>query len=397
MYQPPEASLGRTATVQGDVYALGVLLYQVLVGNLAQTLGIGWERHLDAARARPPAADHSSGGLVLRLLREDIGDCVDGDPSARLASVAQLVERLQTLPKRVTDRQARQRAERAALRMYRLRIALAAAVAALVVVGGLGAIAFREWQRAETNKQAADEARKTAVENEQQAIREKKRAVENENRAKQSADMARQQAELALSTLNSVIFDIQDGLSRLPAGSEVRRRLLSTALERLERLSGEFVKKTAVDRNTAVALTKMGDLVLQFGEASSDRNAKQPSVPNDPRGSGAAQAALRLHARALAIREALAKADPNNAQAKRDLSVSYNKLGDVHLQLGATDKALQSYQKGLELSEALAKADPNDAQAKRDLSVSYNKLGDVHLKLGATDKGPASTTRRAWS
>ena len=57
MYQPPEASLGRTATVQGDVYALGVLLYQVLVGNLTQTLGIGWERHLDAARAPLPAAD----------------------------------------------------------------------------------------------------------------------------------------------------------------------------------------------------------------------------------------------------------------------------------------------------------------------------------------------------
>ena len=39
MYQPPEASLGRTATVQGDVYALGVLLYQVLVGNLGADAG----------------------------------------------------------------------------------------------------------------------------------------------------------------------------------------------------------------------------------------------------------------------------------------------------------------------------------------------------------------------
>ena len=39
----------------------------------------------------------------------------------------------------------------------------------------------------------------------------------------------------------------------------------------------------------------------------------------------------------------------------------------MHLKLGDTDKALQSYQKALELREALAKADPNDAQAKRDL------------------------------
>ena len=68
----------------------------------------------------------------------------------------------------------------------------------------------------------------------------------------------------------------------------------------------------------------------------------------------------------------------------------------MHLQLGDTDQALQFYQKGLELSEALAKADPNDAQARRDLSVSYNRLGDVHLQLGDTDKA-LQPTRRAWS
>ena len=34
---------------------------------------------------------------------------------------------------------------------------------------------------------------------------------------RRSAEIARQQAELALSTLKSVIFDIQDGLGRLPA------------------------------------------------------------------------------------------------------------------------------------------------------------------------------------
>ena len=96
------------------------------------------------------------------------------------------------------------------------------------------------------------------------------------------------------------------------------------------------------------------------------------------------------------IFEALASADPNDTQARRDLSVSYNKLGDVHLQARRTDKALQAYQKCLELREALAKADPNDAQARRDLSVSYNKLGDVHLS-SAPPTRPCSPTRRAWS
>ena len=107
MYQPPEANLARPATVQGDVYALGVLLYQMVIGDFDQPLGIGWERWLEAARMRwwggeasregeaqaephrqtapPPAAPGAkplraldpSGELVLRLLRSDIGDCVD--------------------------------------------------------------------------------------------------------------------------------------------------------------------------------------------------------------------------------------------------------------------------------------------------------------------------------
>ena len=68
----------------------------------------------------------------------------------------------------------------------------------------------------------------------------------------------------------------------------------------------------------------------------------------------------------------------------------------MHLKLGATDKAMQSYQKSLELSEALAQADPNDAQAKRDLSISYDKLGDVHLNWVRPTR-PSRPTRRTWS
>ena len=55
MYQPPEANLARPATVQGDVYALGVLLFQTVVGDFDQPLGHGWERRLEAARRRGSA------------------------------------------------------------------------------------------------------------------------------------------------------------------------------------------------------------------------------------------------------------------------------------------------------------------------------------------------------
>jgi tetratricopeptide (TPR) repeat protein len=70
------------------------------------------------------------------------------------------------------------------------------------------------------------------------------------------------------------------------------------------------------------------------------------------------------------------------AQARRDLSVSYDRLGEVQLQSGQVTEALGSYQQGLEIRQKLAAADPSDAHAQRDLSVSYEKLGDVQLQSG---------------
>ena len=138
MYQPPEANLPRPATVQGDVYALGVMLYQIVIGDFDQPLGHGWERRLDEARARgwagvaglngeassepipqtplamladPLSSLNSAGELVVRFLREDIGACVDVNPAARLATAAQLVDKLQSVGPRVAAEVARRVAE----------------------------------------------------------------------------------------------------------------------------------------------------------------------------------------------------------------------------------------------------------------------------------------------
>ena len=62
---------------------------------------------------------------------------------------------------------------------------------------------------------------------------------------------------------------------------------------------------------------------------------------------------------------------------ERDLSISFDKLGNVQLQSGQVTEALRSYEKGLEISQKLAAADPTDAQAQRGLGVSYYNLGEA--------------------
>ena len=52
IYLAPECAAGQAATTASDVYALGVLLLQMVVGDLKRTLGADWERDVDATPLR---------------------------------------------------------------------------------------------------------------------------------------------------------------------------------------------------------------------------------------------------------------------------------------------------------------------------------------------------------
>src|SRR5205823_2634946 len=76
----------------------------------------------------------------------------------------------------------------------------------------------------------------------------------------------------------------------------------------------------------------------------------------------------------LAIAEKLAAADPKNAEWQRDLSVSYNKLGDVAVAAGKLDEGRTAFERGLAIAQKLAAADPTNAEWQRDLAISHVKL-----------------------
>ncbi|MEP6906455.1 MAG: tetratricopeptide repeat protein [Pseudoxanthomonas sp.] len=89
LYLAPEILGGRAPTARSDIYALGVMLYQCLVGDTRQPLAPGWENDIDDP-----------------LLREDISAAAAGDPAQRLGDASQLATRLRTLATRRLERQA---------------------------------------------------------------------------------------------------------------------------------------------------------------------------------------------------------------------------------------------------------------------------------------------------
>ena len=72
--------------------------------------------------------------------------------------------------------------------------------------------------------------------------------------------------------------------------------------------------------------------------------------------------------------------EPDNLNLQRDLSVSHNKVGDMHLKSGDNAAALKAYQEGLAIAKRLAELGPKHTEWQRDLFVSHTKVGDMHVK-----------------
>jgi serine/threonine protein kinase/class 3 adenylate cyclase/predicted esterase len=124
LYMAPELLEGKPATPQSDIYSLGVLLYQMVIGDLSRALAPGWEQDVGD-----------------ELLRDDIAACVSGVPEQRLADPAKLSERLQSIGERRRRRddeyqaiKGEEESLRRRQRFRKLSFYIGAGIAALVII-----------------------------------------------------------------------------------------------------------------------------------------------------------------------------------------------------------------------------------------------------------------------
>ena len=142
-YLAPEVLGGHSPTTSSDVYAMGVILYQLIVGDFRKPLSPGWE------------AD-----VVDPVLREDIAEAACGDPVRRVKSAAELVDRLANLESRRLERNRLHQAEQRALAaekklsMARARRPWVAAAIAALVVGLTSSLLL--YRRAVVERRIAD-------------------------------------------------------------------------------------------------------------------------------------------------------------------------------------------------------------------------------------------------
>jgi WD40 repeat protein/serine/threonine protein kinase/class 3 adenylate cyclase len=140
LYMAPELLAGKPASIRSDIYSLGVVLYQLLVGDFKRPVTTDWSKEVEDP-----------------LLREDLALCFAGQPQERFSGAGQLAKNLRALPQRQAARAAEE-VEQAAREKaaYRRGVIRTTALAVLLITGfaGMAIYAIQQASRAQRTARA---------------------------------------------------------------------------------------------------------------------------------------------------------------------------------------------------------------------------------------------------
>jgi eukaryotic-like serine/threonine-protein kinase len=440
-YASPEQIRGLPASTTDDVYALGVLLYELLTGQPPhQTEGGELDRMLRlvlertppkpsaaASRDREPVrASDLTGDLdaiVLRALDKDLG--------RRYGSAQDLADDLgRHLAGRPVTAREPSLAYVLATLARRHRTLLAAAALSLTAM--LLALAF--------------------------SLVQARIARAERDRADRRFGEVRRLA-------NTLIFDIHDAVMPLPGSTPVRERIVGEALVYLEHLAAE-AKEQDLRLELAKAYHRVGSVQgkpsesnlgdregavrsyrraiellapaaghsreaalelagVQLSLAATASTVERPDqardaartaeatanglLASDPGDSQARrllgsalfhQASLAtveeappLWLRAAEVFEELLAAEPDDPDRRRNAALVAKYLGENYRQAGALDAALAQHLRAQQLDELRVAADPTNRQAQLDLAIDWASVGGIQREQGNLAEAALSLER----
>lgn len=355
-YMSPEQVNGDPGRldVRSDVYALGVVLYELLSGRLPIDVR---DRSIPEAVRLIQEEEPSRLSSINTVFRGDVETIVaramEKDRERRYPSAADLGADIRRY---LHDEPI---VARPASAMYQLRkfakrntalVGGAAAVFGTLLFGviGMAWFAVQESQQRQLAEQSLDEAQSARVaEHKQRELAERR------------FDEVRQLARI-------FIYDIYDEIESLAGATQAREQIIRTAVSYLDRLATEASDDTELLNELVEGYTRLGNLLGKTSRANL----------------GDTGTSLEVYQKALALAQRMAELQPDAGQTRALLARTMEHVGSALRTLGRTDEAIAYLRKHLEIMEALEAEYPDHPSYPREVAFGHANIGRMELAVG---------------
>ena len=368
-YMSPDQAAGKFERIgpSSDLFSLGATLYFILTGSAPYSGSSHQEivRNAIAGRyllpkRRQPRIPASLEAICLKAM------AIETDQ--RYSKINYLIEDIERWladePVSVLPESLSQRAWRF---MRRNRLQSQVILGAVAVVS-VTAVVFSFLLNNQSNIAKAEKRTAIKLAQEKSVIAEEKTELADKVRA--SLLEANTQNKLSLSTLRTVVSNIQRKLKPIDGAQGVRREILGQALLGLSKVAKSLETRTDADRTTVLAHNDIGMIYLTVGNADSKN---------------ATQTAIQHFEIARDISKRVATELPNEIQPQRDISIALEHIGDAQVELGEYDRANEAYRESLAISVGTEKSHPGNPTLVRDVAFGWEKIGNIHLQQGRID------------
>ncbi len=192
-------------------------------------------------------------------------------------------------------------------------------------------------------------------------------------RAERQAVTERDRAEKSFRTARDAVDQLFTQVSRSPklkvhAMEKFRKDLLSSAKGFYERFIREQSDAPGVRYDLGLAQYRLGEIHRELGDFADAEGALTKAVE---------------------LLGELVRDQPEVAAYQRDLAASYAALGSVHFDAGQWDKAEAAFEQALAIQEKQAEAYPQTAEYRYALAKTYRASGFMHHRAGHTEAAAA--------